>query len=108
MAGNATVRAVNSSVWVPKSAVLKATKSMRIKAWANSFAYWIPGSVQRNRGHQTRYQVYFRPTPWFGRIALDIPAEAINIDVRHARKLFKAGPSITTYDQAWDIVKKSS
>ena len=99
---------MNSSVWIPKSVILKATKSTRIKSWANNFAYWIPGSVQRNQRNLNCYQVYFRPHPNFGRIMLDIPAEAIHIDVNHARKLFKAGPSITTYDQVWDVVRQES
>ena len=92
-------------VWVKKEAILAATKSTRIKAWANTFKYWIPGSLQREARHQETYKVDFTPTRGYGRIRLEIPAEAINIDVEEARQVFKAGPDVETYDQVWDIIK---
>ncbi len=107
MLANSADCRLNSAVWVPKDIVVAATKSTRIRAWANTFTKWVPGSVQRRRQHETHYRVYFRTSSRFGCISLDIPAEAITIDIRQARKLFKAGPSISLYDQVWEIVRQS-
>ena len=94
-----------TTVWIKKQVIIAATKSTRIKSWANQFKCWIPGSLQRVERHRTSYNVQFKPHPRHGRIELKIPANAMFVDVEQARKVFRAGPSIEAYDTVWDLIR---
>lgn len=70
-------------VWIEKTAVITATRSLGVRGWAQGFNVWIPGALQDdaifNIGETV--EIGFRQGP-FGRMRLRVPSIAVRFEHR--------------------------